>query len=307
MDIIGATLAATLRQQRADRAANPGDTDILAIFGPTAVGKSAVAVEVALGLDGEIVSADSMQVYRGLALLTDQPSPEMLAAVPHHLIGMVPLQEEYSAARFSHDARDVIGGINDRGRLPLLVGGTGLYVRSLLGGFSFAGRGGEESRSRWNDFIRDEGLEAAFQELERIDPLSAASIDPGIRAAWSAPWRQPRPRPPARARPLTAERHLLWSAASPYRVLSFGLVAPREDIYRQIDERVDRMLASGAIDEVREARSHGRLRHRRPGNRFPGDQRLSGRQDNSGGGRRRHQAEEPPLRQAAADLDAKDA
>ena len=131
---------------------------------------------MARGLGGEIVSADSMQVYQGLPILTDQPSPEMLAVVPHHLVGVVPVNEEYSAARFASEAGAVISGIDGRGVLPLLVGGTGLYIRALLGGFSFAGHDGEASR-RWRDFIRDEGLEAAFQELACRDPVSAVAID----------------------------------------------------------------------------------------------------------------------------------
>lgn len=163
---------------------------VVAIFGPTAVGKSRVALAVANALGGEIISADSMQIYRGLPVLTDQPPERDLKEVPHHLVGTVPLNEDYNAARFAREARKIIREVSAGGRLPLLVGGTGLYMRALLGGFSFG----------------------------------------------------------------AGERDRLWSPESPYQVLCFGLVMPREELYRMIDARVERMLAGGAVAEVRQAR-----------------------------------------------------
>ncbi|MHB1325067.1 MAG: tRNA (adenosine(37)-N6)-dimethylallyltransferase MiaA [Thermoleophilia bacterium] len=205
-------------------------------------------------LGGEIVSADSKQVYRGLPILTDQPSPEMLASVPHHLVGVVPLDEEYSAARFSREAGAAITGIVRRGGVPLLVGGTGLYLRALLGGFSFAGHGGDGSRSKWRDFIREEGVSTAFSELERVDPVTAATIDPQNPRRVARALEAAEAVASGSAKPVSAERDRLWSADSPYRVVSFGLVTPRKDIYRLIEARVDRILVSGAVEEVRAAR-----------------------------------------------------
>lgn len=228
-------------------------TDIVAIFGPTAIGKSRVAVEVASALSGEIVSADSMQVYKGLPIITDQPSAEMLSTIPHHLVGTVGLEEEYSAGRFAHEAATIISDINARGKLPLLIGGTGLYMRSLLGGFSFAGRS-DDGRKKWQDFIREEGAEAGYRELSRLDPEAASTVD------RENPRRMIRALEAAEAaaagtgEPLSAERSRLWSADSPYRGISFGLMAPRADLYRRIDERVDLMLGAGAVREVEEAR-----------------------------------------------------
>ncbi|MCL4473605.1 MAG: tRNA (adenosine(37)-N6)-dimethylallyltransferase MiaA [Actinobacteria bacterium] len=227
---------------------------VVALFGPTAVGKSRVAVELARICGGEIVSADSMQVYRGLPILTDQPDEAMLSAVPHHFIGSVGIDEDYSAARFASEADALIEEISERGKLPLLVGGTGLYIRSLLGGFSFAGPSDPEARYRWQEFIRTEGLDKAFMELQQLDQEAAASIDrenprrllralEGAEAAASG-----------RGRSVSEERQRLWSSASPYRVRSFGLTAPRDDIYRLIEDRVDAMLAAGAVEEVRAAR-----------------------------------------------------
>lgn len=207
---------------------------------------------MARALKGEIVSADSMQVYRGLPIITDQPSPEMLAALPHHLVGTVGLEEEYSAGRFASEAAAIISDIKTRGKLPLLIGGTGLYMRSLLGGFSFAGRS-EDARKKWQDFIREEGVEAGYRELSRLDPEAASTVDREnprrlIRALEAAEAAA------GAGELLSAERARLWSADSPYRGISFGLMAPRSDLYRRIDERVDQMLDAGAVREVQEAR-----------------------------------------------------
>ncbi|MHB8142720.1 MAG: tRNA (adenosine(37)-N6)-dimethylallyltransferase MiaA [Thermoleophilia bacterium] len=224
------------------------NTVVVAIFGPTAVGKSSVGASVAAAAGGEIISADSMQVYRGLPILTDQPPAQLLARVPHHLVDSLPPGEEYSAARFAREAGAMIAAAAGRGRLPIVVGGTGLYIRALLGDFSFAGRGEAGSRRRWEALIAREGAAAALARLQQLDPGAAAGIDAG------------NPRRLARAleaaesgRPLSAQRDRLWSPRSKYRVLSFGLELPREELYRRIDERVERMLAAGALDEVRTA------------------------------------------------------
>lgn len=224
-----------------------GKLKIVALYGPTAVGKSRVAVEVAMALDGEIVSADSMQVYQGMPIITDQPGPELLSAVPHHLVGSIPLAEEYSAGRFAGDARDVIAGINARGRIPVLVGGTGLYIRSLLGDFSFAGTD-KGARRKWEAYLRERGPEAALARLREIDPVAAEIIDKEnprriIRALEAA----------EAGEAVTAERERLWSGETPFKVMSFALELPRDELYRRIDERVDAMLGGGAVAEVETA------------------------------------------------------
>lgn len=220
---------------------------IIAIYGPTAVGKSAAAVETARALDGEVVSADSMQVYRGIPIITDQPGEDLLAAVPHHLVGFLPLDEEYSAARFARDAAAAIESIVARGRVPVLVGGTGLYIRALLGGFTFAGSDAGR-RDEWELFVARHGREAALEALAELDPEAAALIDTAnprrlVRALEAA----------ATGAPLSAERERLWSGASPYQVASFALELPREELYRRIEARVDAMMSAGAVDEVRRA------------------------------------------------------
>lgn len=223
---------------------------LLAIYGPTAVGKSRIAASAAVELGCEIVSADSMQVYCGLPILTDQPTAELLEKVPHHLIGTVPLEEDYSAGCYQKEATAAIGGIYSRGRIPLLAGGTGLYVRAVLGGLSFAGEGKAAAREKWELLIEERGLEAASEELARLDPEAARVIDRSnprrvIRALEAFEAGQGLS---------AAERDRLWSGESEYDVLSFGLIEEREKLYGIINERVDRMLASGALEEVRTVR-----------------------------------------------------
>lgn len=222
---------------------------VVALFGPTAVGKSHLAMELSLATGGEIVSADSMQLYRGLSVLTDQPSAQMLSLVPHHMISVAPLTQEYSAARFADEAAAVIRAVAGRGKLAILAGGTGLYVRALLGGMQFAGRVSNAARGKWGKFLREKGEAAALLELEKLDPAAAAIVDPHnprrlVRALAAAESDGPS---------VAAERDRLWSAASPFKVISFGLEIPREDLYARIDARVDAMLAGGAVDEVRRA------------------------------------------------------
>jgi len=195
-----------------------------------------------------------MQVYRGLAVITDQPSREMLAAVPHHMIAVAPLSEEYSAGRFAHEAQEALKQVSARGCLPIVAGGTGLYNRALLGGMALAGEPSPAAREKWERFILEHGESAAAARLEQIDPDAAAVIDVRnprrlVRALAAAESSGPS---------MAAERDRLWTASSsPYRVISFGLELPRDQLYARIDARVDEMLAGGAIEEVRRALEGG--------------------------------------------------
>ncbi|MEK7817702.1 MAG: tRNA dimethylallyltransferase, partial [Actinomycetota bacterium] len=144
---------------------------------------------------------------------------------------------------------EVLSEVIKRGNLPLLVGGTGLYIRALLGGFSFAGRADASARQRWQELIASEGMEAAASELEGLDQQAAATIDVKnprrlLRALEAATGPGPS---------VADERSRLWSPKSKYRVHSFGLDPPREELYRIIDKRVDAMFSGGVVEEVREA------------------------------------------------------
>jgi len=220
----------------------PGRVPIL-IVGPTAVGKSAVALRLAERLDGEIVSVDSMQVYRGLDLGTAKPSPEERDRIPHHGVDVVALSESFDAARFVRMAGAVIPQIQGRGRVPILCGGTGLYFNAWLGGLG-------------DSPAPDPGLRAQIEalptavlldELARHDPVTLDEIDLEnrrrlVRAVevirlTGRPFSQQRARWPDRA-PALAGR-------------SFGLQRDRTDLVRRMDARVDAMFRAGLVEETR--------------------------------------------------------
>jgi tRNA dimethylallyltransferase len=218
---------------------------ILVIAGPTAVGKTELAVRVARQVPAEIVSADSMAVYQGLDIGTAKPSPEQRKGVRFHLIDYVPPEEPYSLARFQADAREAIEGIVARRHLPIICGGTGLYVRALVQGFELPEEGDGERRKDIERRLEDEGLEALAEELVRIDPEAAVSVD------------LKNPRRVVRALEIvTATGEGLAEARgraeeAPYRAACFVVTCGREVMYRRIDRRVDEMIAAGWVEEVR--------------------------------------------------------
>ena len=217
---------------------------LLVIVGPTAVGKSALAVRLAERFGGEVVNADSRQVYRGMEIGAAAPSAADRAAVPHHIYGIVGPDESFSLARYLPLATEAIGDIAGRGRLPVLAGGTGQYVNALVGGWQAPRVPPDHSlRERLEAVIAQEGVEAAAQELLEADPEAAARID--LR----------NPRRVVRALEVAATlgpgAHG-GQSTPPYRTLLLGLTSPtREELYRHIDARVDAMLAGGWLDEVR--------------------------------------------------------
>ncbi|KAB2952416.1 MAG: tRNA (adenosine(37)-N6)-dimethylallyltransferase MiaA [Thermoanaerobaculia bacterium] len=221
---------------------------ILALVGPTAVGKSALALAVAERSGGEIVNADALQVYRGLDIGTAKPTPEERARVPHHLVDVLDPGERYSAGRFAELAREALAGIAARGRPALVVGGSGLYLRALLGGIAPMPPVDPAVRARLLERHRHEGLAPLRAELERIDPVTAARLAPrdaqrtlrALEVALSS------------GRPLSA-----WLASAPFSreavpgVIRVGLTLPRAVLYDQVAARVGSMVARGWLDEVR--------------------------------------------------------
>ncbi len=216
------------------------------LTGPTGAGKTEVAVRVASRLPVEVVSADSRQVYRGMDIGTAKPSREQREAVVHHLIDVVNPDESYNAARFNVEARQVIAAIMARGRLPLVVGGTGLYIRALLRGLLPAPPADPEVRRELRELARREGLPALHARLGEVDPEAASRIHPRdpvriiraleIQRVTGAPlgtashWRQSRPE---------------WT------LLLVGLTRPRPLLYGALGERVDRMVEQGLQEETR--------------------------------------------------------
>jgi tRNA dimethylallyltransferase len=221
----------------------------LALVGPTGSGKSALALAAAEMLgDVEIVSVDSMQVYRGMDIGTAKPTPAEQAAVPHHLIDVVDPSEDYSVARFQTAAREVIAGIESRGRRALLVGGTGLYYHALVDGLDLPG---EDLRLRAELEARAEdpdGLAELYEELRYLDPLAASRIEPGNRRRVVRALEVVG----ATGRPFSSFGPGVGShGGSDLRVVASGLWLSREELAGRIAERVRTMAAAGLVDEVR--------------------------------------------------------
>ena len=228
---------------------------VVALFGATGLGKTDVAVSLAGLLGAEIVVADSMQVYRGLPVLTNQPSPEQRARVRYHLVSVIDPRAEWSVAAYAEAAHAAIEDILRRD-LPVVVeGGSGLYLRAALGDLVFAGRPDaavrRELEAAW---ARDPGV--LISELRALDPVTAARLD------LANPRRVVRALEAARSlgRPLReSERDRLWRPAERYAHRLFALEPDRRRLRRRVDARVDAMLAAGALDEVRRARAAGPL------------------------------------------------
>jgi len=218
---------------------------VVAIVGPTAVGKTATAIRLALEFDGEVVSVDSRYFYRGMDIGTDKPSVEERQGVPHHFIDILDPRDEYSLALFQRDARRAIEEIQARGKLPIVTGGTPLYLRALLEGWKIPpAPPNPELRAQLELRAREEGPEVLHRELAMVDPAAAARIPPTnvrrvIRALEVFM---------TTGRPMT---ELEGKEPPDWRVLWIGLTMPREELYRRIDERVERQIARGLVDEVR--------------------------------------------------------
>ena len=221
---------------------------VLCVVGPTATGKTKMGVALAKRFDGEVVSVDSMQLYRGMAIGTAAPTQEEMEGIPHHMVAVADPAESWSAARYVHAADACVQDILGRGKLPVLVGGTGLYLDALIRGTDFAaGSQGTELRRQLQRRARQEGVETLLEELRRIDPAAAQKLHLRdekriIRAleVWYETGctitehdRQERQRPPK------------------YDALYIGLdFLDRQDLRDRIDKRVDTMVEQGLLEEV---------------------------------------------------------
>ena len=222
---------------------------VIAVVGPTATGKTALGAALARKYGGEIVSCDSMQIYRGLPIGTAQPTPEERRQAPHHLVDFLEWDKAFSVSDYVDLAGRVIGDIHGRGKLPILVGGTGLYARSLLRGFSFEETARDEAlRQELFRQGEEEGPEALYHRLEELDPVGAAQIHPHnvkrvVRALeYCLLSGEPFSNQAARSK----------QARSPYRYHMLCLnFASRETLYRRIDRRVDAMVEAGLLEEAR--------------------------------------------------------
>ena len=223
-------------------------TPLLVIAGPTASGKSAAAVELAIRMGGEVVSADSMQVYRGMDIGSAKVTEEEMRGVPHHLIDCVDPSETWNVVRFKNEAERAVRDIAQRGKLPILCGGTGFYIQALLYDVDFTEM--EENtplRQRLSDMAAEKGTEAVHALLAQRDPASAAAIHPNnikrvIRALEFIE---------ESGSSIAVHNAEQRERESAFRSVFFVLTMDRARLYERIDRRVDIMMRQGLLEEVR--------------------------------------------------------
>jgi tRNA dimethylallyltransferase len=226
---------------------------LVIVLGPTAVGKSRVAVELALRLGGEVVSGDSIQVYRGFDIGTDKPPVEARRGVPHHLIDIVGPEVQFTAADFVREALAAARAIAARGHLPIVAGGTGLYIKALCDGL-FPGPGRDPAlRGALEAEAREKGLETLFRRLEAVDPEYACKIRDRDRVRIIRALEVHA----ATGRPISEHFRTTESPVKGRTVVRLGLRLGKDELYRRIDARVERMFARGLIDEVRSLLAQG--------------------------------------------------
>jgi tRNA dimethylallyltransferase len=220
---------------------------LIAVVGPTATGKSALAIAIAEEFGGEIVSCDSTAVYRGFDIGTDKVSASEQRGIPHHMVDVAEPTEEYSAARYAREAAAVIRGVSARGRLPVLVGGTGFYYRALTRGLFEGPAGNEPLRRRLERVAARRGPERLHRWLGSVDPASARRIQPRdvkrlVRAleVWLMTGRA-----------LTEHFAETTAPLPEYEVTAFALQISREETTERVSRRVDQQFARGLLDEIR--------------------------------------------------------
>lgn len=218
---------------------------LVVILGPTAVGKTGLAIELAQALDGEIISADSRQVYRYMDIGTAKPTPEQQAQASHHLLDVVNPDENLSLAEYQRMASDAIAAIHERGHLPMLVGGTGQYITALVEGWTIPEiEPNHALRAELEAFADQHGSEALHQRLQQSDPAAAEAIHHrNVRRV-------------VRALEVFIETgqpitELQQKHPPPYRIRQYGLTLERAALYARADQRVDDMMAQGFPEEVR--------------------------------------------------------
>lgn len=220
---------------------------VIAIVGPTAVGKTSLSIELAKRFNGEIISGDSMQVYRGLDIGTAKVTLAEMDGIPHHLIDVRDIDEKYSAADFQKAGRQAIEEISQRGKLPIVVGGTGLYIQSLLWDYKLGSEGEPEDdslREKYESFAKKNGNRALWEQLQTVDPLAAEKIHFNNRKKM------------IRALEVfeVTGHSILEPKEQPQKIYDsflIGLNTDRAYLYQRINQRVDLMVTEGLLEEAK--------------------------------------------------------
>ncbi|WP_071433828.1 tRNA (adenosine(37)-N6)-dimethylallyltransferase MiaA [Angelakisella massiliensis] len=228
---------------------------LLIIVGPTASGKTRLGVAMAKALSGEVISADSMQMYRRMNIATAKPTAEEMEGVPHHLMDFLEPDQSFSVAEYAQQARDCIAQVAARGHLPIMVGGTGLYVNTVADNITFSEAPSDEAyRESLRKLAEEQGVLAVYSQLQQLDPESAAAIHPNnlgrvIRALEVYH---------TTGITMTEQRRRSRLVPSPYRLSMIGLCCrDRQKLYDRIDRRVDEMVRQGLLEEARQVLAEG--------------------------------------------------
>ncbi len=228
------------------------DRVAIAIVGPTCTGKTKVGIDLAKLVGGEIISVDARQIYKLIDIGTAKPTHDQLAEAPHHLVDILPLEEEMSAGVFAKLAREAVDDISSRDRLPIMVGGSGLYLRATIDGLFDSPEIDKEVRKKLRLRLESNGAEPLLKELREIDPKAATGLLPqnykrilrALEFYYSSGKRISEFR---EANPSMPE----------FKTLQFGIHLERKLLYRRIEDRVDEMIARGLVDEVKEVLRRG--------------------------------------------------
>ncbi len=227
---------------------------LLCILGPTAVGKTELALSIAIQIGGEIVSVDSRQIYRYMDIGTAKPTPEQLNIVPHHMIDCVTPDEPFSVADYQRGADRAIKEIQQRGKVPILVGGSGLYFRAVVDGIFQGPQADMSFRKELRQEAKELGIQHLYNRLESVDPEAADRIHHNdlIRIIRALEVYE-------KSGKRISELQQQWEYNEPrYDFAAFGLIRPRSELYERIEARVDQMVNEGLMDEVRSFSNYSR-------------------------------------------------
>lgn len=227
---------------------------LIVLTGPTAVGKTKLSIALAKAVGGEIISADSMQVYKSMDIGSAKIRPKEMDGVPHYLVDVLEPSEEFHIVRFQQMAKEAMEKIYANGHIPILVGGTGFYIQAIVKDIDFTkNEENTEIRAKWEQFAKDHGAEALHEELGKVDPKSAETIPAGNvkRVVRALEFYE------LSGSPISEHNEEQKAKESPYQFAYFVLNDHRELLYERIEKRIDEMLEEGLIDEVKGLKERG--------------------------------------------------